>query len=186
MGPVTPVPKDLTTQLAFLQIDGSAGTFMYHNGGTPESLEFLRYDLVNLAYNLSGLRRAAIIGVGGGRDLLSAHAYGVPEITGVELNPIFIDLLTEHQDYASYSNLGSLPNLKLYVDDARSWFASTDRAIRHRADEHDRHLGGNRCGGLQPERKRALHAGRLACLHAEARRRRDLHREPLVQPGRRE
>jgi spermidine synthase len=126
-GPSPRIPKDLTTQLAFLHIDGSAGTFMYHNGGTPESLEFLHYDLVNLAYNLSGLRRAAIIGVGGGRDLLSAHAYGVPEITGVELNPIFIDLLTEHQDYASYSNLGSLPNLKLHVDDARSWFASTDQ-----------------------------------------------------------
>jgi hypothetical protein len=126
-GPSPRIPKDLTTQQAYLLIDGSAGTFMFRNGGTPESLEFLRYDLVNLAYNLSGLRRAAIIGVGGGRDLLSAHAYGVPDITGVELNPIFIDLLTEHQDFASYSNLGSLPNLRLHVDDARSWFASTDQ-----------------------------------------------------------
>jgi spermidine synthase len=121
------MPKDLVTQEVFLNIDGDASTDMFHYDGTRESIEFLRYDLVNLAYNLPGIRKAAIIGVGGGRDLLSAHLYGVPEIIGVELNPIFIDLHTKHPYYKVYSNVTALPNLKLYVDDARSWFASTDQ-----------------------------------------------------------
>jgi hypothetical protein len=43
----------------------------------------------------------------------------------VELNPIFIDLHTRDPFYKSYSNLTALPNLKLHVDDARSWFAAT-------------------------------------------------------------
>jgi hypothetical protein len=63
--------------------------------------------------------------VGGGRDVISAHLYGVPDITGVELNPIFVDLHTRNPEYAQFSNLASIPNLRLYVDDARSWFAST-------------------------------------------------------------
>ena len=97
---------------------------MFHYDGTRGSIEFLRYDLVNLAYSLPGIRKAAVIGVGGGRDVLAAHLFGVAEIVGVELNPIFIDLHT-HEPYKSFSNLTALPNVRFVVDDARSWFAST-------------------------------------------------------------
>lgn len=125
-GPSPKMPADLRVQQAALNIDGAAGTMMHHYDGTRESIEFLRYDMVNLAYNLPGIRKSAVIGVGGGRDLLSAHLYGVADITGVELNPIFISLHTKHPYYKAYSNITALPNLKLHVDDARSWFASTD------------------------------------------------------------
>jgi spermidine synthase len=120
-------PRNFRTFTVELNIDGAAGTAMFRYDGTRKSIEFLRYDLVNLGYNLPGIRRAAIIGVGGGRDLLSAHLFGVPEIVGVELNPIFIDLLTEHPFYKRFANVTSLPDLQLYVDDARSWFSSTDQ-----------------------------------------------------------
>jgi spermidine synthase len=110
---------------AYLNIDGSAASTMFHYDGTRDSISFLQYDLVNLAYHLPGIRKSAVIGVGGGRDLLSAYLFGVPDITGVELNPIFINLLTRDPSYAKFSNLMALPNLKLEVDDARSWFAST-------------------------------------------------------------
>ncbi|MCI0599580.1 MAG: hypothetical protein L0Y50_10590 [Beijerinckiaceae bacterium] len=108
-----------------LTIDGAAGTTMFHFDGTATSIDFSKYDLVNLAYNLPNLQKAAVIGVGGGRDLLSAHLYGVLEIVGVELNPIFIDLHTRHSFFQQFSSVTTLPNLRLYVDDARSWFAST-------------------------------------------------------------
>ncbi len=121
------MPKGFLTKAARMSIDGSAGTAMFHYDGTRESIEFLRYDVVNLAYNLPGIRKAAIIGVGGGRDILAAHLYGVPEIVGVELNPIFIDMHTKHPIYKAHSNLTTLPNLTLHVDDGRSWFASTDQ-----------------------------------------------------------
>ena len=39
----------------------------------------------------------------------------------------FSSLYTKHPYYKAYSNITALPNLKLHVDDARSWFASTDQ-----------------------------------------------------------
>jgi hypothetical protein len=119
------LPTDLLIDQVPLNIDGGAGTHMFHYDGTLGSIEFLRYDLVNLAYNLPGIHKAAIIGVGGGRDLLAAHLFGVSEIVGVELNPIFVDLHTREPVYKDFSNLTALPNVRLFVDDARSWFAST-------------------------------------------------------------
>ena len=119
------MPADTRALQVALNIDGDAGTNMFHYGGTLESIAFLRYDLVNLAYRLPGIRKSAVIGVGGGRDVLSAHLFGVADITGVELNPIFVDLHTRNPTYRSFSNLIALPKLTLHVDDARSWFAST-------------------------------------------------------------
>jgi hypothetical protein len=124
-GPSTKLPPDTRVPEAPLNIDGSAATAMFHYDGTRDSISFLQYDLVNLAYRLPSIHKAAIIGVGGGRDIMSAHLFGVSDITGVELNPIFINLLTYDPFYKNFSNLMALPNLKLHVDDARSWFAST-------------------------------------------------------------
>ncbi|HEY4049910.1 MAG TPA: hypothetical protein VGM27_23860 [Acidobacteriaceae bacterium] len=124
-GPSPKLPASTLVPVAALNIDGTAGTFMFHYDGTRNSIAFLQYDLVNLAYRLPGIHKSAVIGVGGGRDLLSAHLFGVTDITGVELNPIFINLHTRDPFYKNYSNLTALPNLKLHVDDARSWFAAT-------------------------------------------------------------
>ncbi|MGH8515829.1 MAG: spermidine synthase [Panacagrimonas sp.] len=119
------MPKDLQISQVFLNIDGAAGTTMFHFDGTNESIDFLKYDLVNLAYHLPDLRKGAVIGVGGGRDLMSAHLFGVEDLVGVELNPVFIRLHERHPFYSDYSGLKKIPRLRLHVDDARSWFAST-------------------------------------------------------------
>jgi hypothetical protein len=125
-GPSPNLPEKLSVLESQLDIDGAAGTGMFHYDGTNSSIDFLKYDLVNLAYHLPGIHKSAVIGVGGGRDVLSAHLFGVSDITGVELNPIFIDLHTRDPFYKSYSNLTAVPDLKLHVDDARSWFAATN------------------------------------------------------------
>jgi len=124
-GPSPKLPPNTLVPLATMNIDGLAGTAMFHYDGTRDSISFFKYDMANLAYHLPGIHKSAVIGVGGGRDLLSAHLFGVEDLTGVELNPIFINLLTKHRFYKNYSNLTALPNLKLHVDDARSWFAAT-------------------------------------------------------------
>ncbi len=125
-GPSVKLPADTRTEQVALNIDGWAGSAMYHYDGTRNSIAFLQYDMVNLAYRLPGIHKTAVIGVGGGRDILSAHLFGVSDITGVEVNPIFVDLLTRQPFYRSFSNITAVPNLKLHVDDARSWFAATD------------------------------------------------------------
>ncbi len=124
-GPSPTMPANLRAPMIAMNIDGSAGTNMFHYDGTPGSISFLQYDIVGLAYRLPDIHKAAVIGVGGGRDIMTAHLYGVQDITGVELNQIFVDLHTKEPFYRSFSNLTLIPNLKLHVDDARSWFAST-------------------------------------------------------------
>jgi hypothetical protein len=119
------LPSDVRVAQSVLNIDGSAATAMPHYDGSRDSISFLKYDLVNLAYRLPGIQKSAVIGVGGGRDIMSAYLFGVSDITGVELNPIFINLLTRDPLYKEFSNITAIPNLHLHVDDARSWFAST-------------------------------------------------------------
>jgi predicted membrane-bound spermidine synthase len=108
-----------------LTIDGMAGTWMPRYSDAPGNLDFLRYDVTNLAYYARHSGRSAVIGVGSGRDILSAHLFGFRDITGVELNPIFIDLLTDPAKLRAYAGIADLPGVRFVVDDGRSWFART-------------------------------------------------------------
>jgi SAM-dependent methyltransferase len=121
-GPSAKLPPVMVSQ-HWVSIDGSAGTTMYRFEGDLSEVDFLRFDVTNLAYAIRNRGRAAIIGVGGGRDLLSAYLFGFRDITGVELNPVFIDLLT-HQ-FRSYNRVADLAGVRFYVDEGRSWFART-------------------------------------------------------------
>lgn len=110
----------------YMAIDGSAASSMYRFDGDLSKLAFLKYDITNLAYSIRDKGRAAVIGVGGGRDLLSAELFGFNDVTGVELNPIFVDLLTHR--LASYNRLAKRSGTRLFVDEARSWFS---RSVEH-------------------------------------------------------
>ncbi|MBZ6077148.1 hypothetical protein [Microvirga puerhi] len=111
----------------WMHIDGGAATAVYRFSGNIEEVSFLRYDVTNLAHAIPGHRTGAVIGVGGGRDLLSARLFGVPDLVGVEINPIFVDLLTRR--LSGETAIGRLPNLAFEVDEARSWFARTERSF---------------------------------------------------------
>ncbi len=124
-GPSPLAPKEKQFEQRVLNIDGLAGTFMPRFDGRPETVDFLKYDITNLAYAARSSGRAAVIGVGSGRDILSAHLFGFRDITGVELNPIFIDLLKNPRLMRDYAGIADLPGVKLTVDEGRSWFART-------------------------------------------------------------
>jgi hypothetical protein len=111
----------------WMNIDGGAGTAVYRFRGDLQELAFLHYDVTNLAYAIPGLTTGAVIGVGGGRDLLSARLYGLSEVVGVEINPIFIDLLTRR--LADYTAIDADPGITFEVDEARSWFARSQRSF---------------------------------------------------------
>jgi hypothetical protein len=123
-GPSPEMP-DTEVDQRWLTIDGDAGTIMYGFDGDIASVDFLRYDITSLAYRIRDHGKAAIIGVGGGRDLLTAYLFGFRDVTGVELNPIFVDLLQNR--FHDFNRLTALPGVKLEVDEARSWFASARR-----------------------------------------------------------
>ena len=120
--PRSPPP---TIEQRWLTIDGSAGTSIYRFDGNLASVRFLRHDVSNLAYAIPKLKTGAVIGVGGGRDILSQRLFGVEDVTGIEINPIIIDVL-KHR-FSDYTAIATLDGVKLEVDEARSWFARTPR-----------------------------------------------------------
>jgi SAM-dependent methyltransferase len=115
MPPVRVDERDLT-------IDGGAATPLYAFAGDLHDVDFLKYDITSLAYSIRNRGRAAVIGVGGGRDILAAYLFGFRDVTGIELNSIFINLLTG--PFREFSRLAELPGVHFEIDDARSWFAS--------------------------------------------------------------
>jgi hypothetical protein len=110
-----------------MNIDGDASTVATRFTGDLETVEFLKYDVTNLAYHLPDRKRAAVIGVGGGRDVLSAASFGFRDITGVEINPAFVQLLVREPGFVDFTNLNKLEGVKFVVDEGRSWFARTDQ-----------------------------------------------------------
>ena len=62
-----------------------------------------------LAYYIRHQGRSAVIGVGGGRDLLTASVFGFRDITGVEYNPIFVQLFAH--DYRQFSGADQIHRL---------------------------------------------------------------------------
>jgi len=122
-GPSSKMP-DIKTEQRPMNIDGQAATAMYRFDGDLSRIDFLKYDVTNLAYSIRHTGRAAVIGVGGGRDILSAYLFGFRDVTGVELNPFFVSFL--RHDFRSFNNLVDLPRVRLFVDEARSWFARSD------------------------------------------------------------
>jgi hypothetical protein len=119
-GPSPSTPYSEIEQM-MLNIDGDAFTALYHFEGDFSKLAFLKYDVTNMAYYIRNRGRAAVIGVGGGRDILSAYLFGFRDVTGVELNPIFIDYL--EKKFRSFNQLADLPGVRLIADEGRSWFA---------------------------------------------------------------
>jgi predicted membrane-bound spermidine synthase len=67
----------------------------------------------------------AIIGPGGGVDVLRAVANGSPSVTGIEINPIIANTIMRGR-YAAYSkHLYQDPNVHIQVTDGRSYLRST-------------------------------------------------------------
>ena len=120
---------DWPIEQRLMNIDGDAGTLAFRWDGNVARAGFLKYDVTNLAYFLPGHRRAAVIGVGGGRDMLSARVFGVPDVTGVEINPILARLLTTEPGFADFSGLANQPGFHFHVDEGRSWFARTSQSF---------------------------------------------------------
>jgi predicted membrane-bound spermidine synthase len=124
-GPSPQLPPGLVVERKYMEIDGFASTSMYRFHGDVAEAGYFKYDVTNLAYFLANQKRAAIIGVGGGRDVLSAWVFGLRDITGIEINPAFVQLLTAEPEFTEFAGLAHLQSVRFIVDEARNWFART-------------------------------------------------------------
>ena len=109
-----------------MDIDGEAGTISrpYHK---PEDIEHLRYDIASIAHYLRrACNRACVIGVGAGKDIQCALLFGDKNILGIEVNPVFIDLLENRfRDVAGVNR----SNVRLVVDEARSYLSRSTESF---------------------------------------------------------
>ncbi|HVT44607.1 MAG TPA: SAM-dependent methyltransferase [Thermoanaerobaculia bacterium] len=109
--------------------DASGMTPITRYDGTPESVSHLGEMTAAAAYRLrpSPPGRVAVLGAGGGSEVLSALIHGARAITAVELNPQTIDLMTGR--YAEFSgHLYTDPRVKVVTAEARQFLReSPDR-----------------------------------------------------------
>ncbi len=117
-------PRDKLVRQLKMDIDVSAGTVMTHYTGKPSEVEHLRYDVTNAAYYLRPGPAVAVVGVGGGRDVLSALTFGATSITGIEINGDIIKTMNgRFGDFTGH--LDRDPRVHFVNDEARSYLART-------------------------------------------------------------
>jgi predicted membrane-bound spermidine synthase len=118
----TTLPADIRVHQLQMDIDVIAGTVMTGYHGDPREIQHLRYDATNLAYHVRPAPRTLIIGAGGGRDVLSALAFGSPSVHAVEINKDIIRTVNgRFGDFTGH--LDRDPRVHFVNDEARSYIA---------------------------------------------------------------
>jgi spermidine synthase len=117
-----------------LFIDGAAGSQMYKfNGNIANHDKLLDNLLIHnsttipfLFLTKEEMGNMLIIGPGGGKEILSGILGGVQNITGVEVNPDFVDIVKKYSDFNGgiYTNF---PNVKIKVAEGRHFIKSTSQ-----------------------------------------------------------
>ena len=120
---------DIKIEQNRLDIDADAATVITRHDGDISKLSYLKDDVINSAYLVQPPVDVAVVGVGGGRDILSALYFGAKHIHGIEINPAIFEVLTDK--FADFSgHLDRQPGVSLVNAEARSY-------INHSSDRYD-------------------------------------------------
>ena len=115
-------PPERKVEQLYLNIDANAGTFLTRFTGDLSAVDFLKYDVTNVAHYLRPDSHVLVVGTGGGRDVLSALVFQQPKITGVEINGQIINAVTRR--FADFTgHLDRIPGVRFVNDEARSYIA---------------------------------------------------------------
>jgi hypothetical protein len=125
------VEVDRQGQAKAIVIDADASTYImnadvahWHDTGWEKALMSAPPALANV---LRPHGEFAIIGPGGGVDVLRAVANGSPSVTGIEINPIIATTIMRRR-YADYAqHLYERPEVHIHVTDGRSFLRSTSQ-----------------------------------------------------------
>lgn len=108
-----------------IKIDGGATTGMYQRSDALDEHEYLDWDITSFVHHIRPSGPAAIIGVGGGRDVIVSARFGHSPIVGIELNSRIVDLHTNTM--AEFSGLAEIPGVELVAAEARSYMVTENR-----------------------------------------------------------
>jgi len=121
--------QEMKVNQNYLDIDADASTVITGNDGDIGKLSYLKDDVINAAYLVRQPADVAVVGVGGGRDILSALFFGAKHVSGIEINPAIFEVLTDK--FADFSgHLDRQPGVSLVNAEARSY-------INHSSDRFD-------------------------------------------------
>ncbi len=123
-GPSPIMPVINNVEEIRLAIDSDAGTPITRFNGDLKMLDYLRYDVTSVGARLVGARMitggaCAIIGVGGGRDVLNCAASGFSRIVGIEVNSAMVNLTSRRFEW--FSGFTKIPGFELHNDEGRSY-----------------------------------------------------------------
>ena len=123
------VEVDRQGQAKAIVIDADASTYIMNCDLTHWHGSDWEHDLMSAPPALANVLRPrgefAIIGPGGGVDVLRAVANGSPSVTGIEINPIIANTIMRGR-YADYAqHLYERPDVHIHVTDGRSYLRST-------------------------------------------------------------
>jgi hypothetical protein len=107
-------------ELVAMAIDGEAGTMVSPMRGDPRNVAYLGFDATAVGYALRH-GKIGVIGVGGGKDVMTALVFQNPSVLGIEINPAFLELL--RGPYRDFTGLALRPEVRLVNDEARSYLA---------------------------------------------------------------
>jgi hypothetical protein len=115
----------------YMDIDSAASTPILHVEPGFTNVQYLRYELTAIAYQLKKPGFSAlVIGPGGGRDLVSALVFGAGHVDGVEINPIIANDVMRGQFGAYSGGIYTQPRVRIAIDDGRSF-------VRRSPDRYD-------------------------------------------------
>ena len=175
------LPPTEVVRQAQMDIDVAAGTVLTGYDGEPATLEHLKYDVTNIGYYLRPEPRVLVVGAGGGRDILSALAFGARSVTAVEINKDIIRTVNgRFGDFTGH--LDRDPRVRFVNDEARSYRCAIVRALRPDPDFADRYLGRDGGGRVRAQRELDLHRRGVAHVPGAPDRSGDAERVALVLP----
>ncbi len=106
-------------QQYWLEQDGCAGTPIVEHCTDRTKLEYLLYDVTSVGYQLRTPQRVAIVGAGGGRDILTARLAGARTIDAIEINSAIVAAMRGR--FAAFNGgVYDLPGVRAIVGEGRS------------------------------------------------------------------
>lgn len=109
-----------------LNIDASAATVLTQYSGDPKEVDHLKYDVTNLVHHVRRDADVLVVGMGGGRDVLSALVFDQNSVVGVEINDQILEAVNiKFGDFTGH--LYKDPRVKLVNDEARSFIARQEK-----------------------------------------------------------
>lgn len=127
---ISRVEVDRTGAAKAIVIDADASTYLMSADPAKWNDPAWNADLMSAAPSVVNVLRPhgdyAIIGPGGGVDVLRALVAGSPSVTGIEINPIIATDIMRRR-YADYAyHLYERPEVHLHVSDGRSFVRSSE------------------------------------------------------------